>query len=926
MKKIIMGLGTIAATVAPIAAVISCGNSAIAKKQRGELDNVFIASNNAGSSNSSGTIQGAIEGTKAADADTIPKWYGKSRPDDHLKGTNEGIEITSRITGGHPKSPGINISDLWNWTPEYAEDGDASHFYGVGKRLDYVDANGQPTYTRGRSTLDPVINFLGQRPDYGFNRATIRNVQPRMFGGELKPSQSTFAKVTNMEGFVPKNGDTDLGFTPGISNDQQHPMSSPQYTDIDIPWNPGPHFDAKWESGERIDFMHRNGVPVLGTILMYPRPSTGEGERNIQVLCNPGPNHDFPVAKGLVELAHYYGFDGWFIDWELSNNIEPFLKALNDYSHKGEYEIQDGPKKGQVVKLADEYAATRRKFKYNGNKNLMVTNYWRDEITAKYSDYYYYPQNHGGLADVNHLKENWANAKGNGLLPHQSTAKQFMKDRYFYNNASNAPEDPLSRCRGIIGQYYWAARQANPTDANGQQNAMNQFSWWMWYYSSSSDIAVDEEMWSSYAGDPRVFDGPQSAAEIGDMTNYIWNDKKANDPALIEKINRFSVSNGFREHTSILGNKDWQTSFNYGNGMGFNLWGGQDIAKNVIGTSEKGWTNQKMVDMLPTYRWIVDWYDQNGNKETDLSLDANGKLAHRPITPYINNKTKHAYMGGSTLDFKGSLEANKSFVSKLYASNIPVENNDKFKIKIKNNWKTESDRIIPELALWTSNNKIAWDDFYKSDGSETDPLDANSKLGWADQHDGVHNAMHPLLKYQKDTRKGQNITQTFVQQSNVEDLGNGWLEVTYDLSSQVGKSIMDFGIKATSKGDKTLTKLSLGEMKFDAAADVTPDIAEIKNVKTDKIWNVSTNQFKKARISWETMSANNVDYDPSEIRNYYVFYKNDKGERTGLAWIGATPFAFLDKISKDADHQYVEILAVDYNNDIIYKQDAKVKL
>ena len=56
-----------------------------------------------------------------------------------------------------------------------------------------------------------------------------------MFGGELKPSQSTFAKVTNMEGFVPKNGDTDLGFTPGISNDQQHPMSSPQYTDIDIP-------------------------------------------------------------------------------------------------------------------------------------------------------------------------------------------------------------------------------------------------------------------------------------------------------------------------------------------------------------------------------------------------------------------------------------------------------------------------------------------------------------------------------------------------------------------------------------------------------------------------------------------------------------------------------------------------------------------
>lgn len=56
-----------------------------------------------------------------------------------------------------------------------------------------------------------------------------------MFGGAIKPSQSTLAKVTNMEGFVPKNGDTNLGFTGGLSNSEQHPMSSPQYVDIDIP-------------------------------------------------------------------------------------------------------------------------------------------------------------------------------------------------------------------------------------------------------------------------------------------------------------------------------------------------------------------------------------------------------------------------------------------------------------------------------------------------------------------------------------------------------------------------------------------------------------------------------------------------------------------------------------------------------------------
>lgn len=53
----------------------------------------------------------------------------------------------------------------------------------------------------------------------------------------------------------------------------------------------------------------------------------------------------------------------------------PFLKALQDYSHTGKYVIQSGPKAGQEVNLATENAAIRSKFKYNGDKNLLLTNY-----------------------------------------------------------------------------------------------------------------------------------------------------------------------------------------------------------------------------------------------------------------------------------------------------------------------------------------------------------------------------------------------------------------------------------------------------------------------------------------------------------------------------------------------------------------------
>lgn len=76
---------------------------------------------------------------------------------------------------------------------------------------------------------------MGGMPDLEFNKATIREVQPRMFGEQLKPSQSTFARVTNMNSYTPKNGDTDFGFNKGMNTSELNPLASSEYVDLDIP-------------------------------------------------------------------------------------------------------------------------------------------------------------------------------------------------------------------------------------------------------------------------------------------------------------------------------------------------------------------------------------------------------------------------------------------------------------------------------------------------------------------------------------------------------------------------------------------------------------------------------------------------------------------------------------------------------------------
>ncbi len=86
-----------------------------------------------------------------------------------------------------------------------------------------------------------------------------------------------------------------------------------------------------------IDAGHRNGVKVLGTIFFPPIQFGGQIGWVHDLVQRSGDT--FPVADKLIEVAEYYGFDGWFINQEtaggdaaLATDIRDLIRYVHDNS------------------------------------------------------------------------------------------------------------------------------------------------------------------------------------------------------------------------------------------------------------------------------------------------------------------------------------------------------------------------------------------------------------------------------------------------------------------------------------------------------------------------------------------------------------------------------------------------------------------
>lgn len=166
------------------------------------------------------------------------------------------------------------------------------------------------------------------------------------------------------------------------------------------------------------------------------------------------------------------------------------------------------------------------------------------------------------------------------------------------------------------------------------------------------------------------------------QTNPIWiYDSLSRDPRTSSK----AYSNFFQEKSGLKSD-NFSTSFEIGFGNKFDISGVSKF---------NGWANVGIQDFMPTYRYIIDEYDSNGNK-VDLSSK---NYIGRKVEAHIDSK-KDAYFGSNTLHYTGTLKPNEAFENKLYVTE--VDSNKQFKMIVSSKVANKT-----KLAIWKNKQDAA---------------------------------------------------------------------------------------------------------------------------------------------------------------------------------------------------------------------------
>jgi endo-beta-N-acetylglucosaminidase D/PKD repeat protein len=171
-------------------------------------------------------------------------------------------------------------------------------------------------------------------PDAAFNRSTIP-LQNRFIGEGVNPNATKDPKVMALSAL---NQGTSGVPSQGSNTFAANTFTYWQYVDKLVYWggSAGEGIIVP-PSADTIDAAHRNGVPIMGTVFFPPSVYGGKYEWVKQML-QQSSDGTFPAADKLIEVAKYYGFDGWFINQETEGGtaadaqlMKSFLSYLQDH-------------------------------------------------------------------------------------------------------------------------------------------------------------------------------------------------------------------------------------------------------------------------------------------------------------------------------------------------------------------------------------------------------------------------------------------------------------------------------------------------------------------------------------------------------------------------------------------------------------------
>lgn len=405
------------------------------------------------------------------------------------------------------------------------------------------------------------------------------------------------------------------------------------------------------------DAAHKNGVMSIATIFFS---NNDRGQQTYKQMLVKDANGKFPVAEKMIEMANYFGYDGYFFNQEEQNpNVDvadipdyiAFMQTIVDAglyvnwydslnTSTGSNSFQDTFTNNNIRMLYDNGKQTSHSFfanyTLNSTKITNSINFLNNFNTANATSFNMYDNYFAGIEAGSDGVDGAHWAQGNQNAVTRAMDSNGIPRTSYASLGTDFVHSDLDRDMGLKGDSN--ADYGNPKAFDYKHNTDYQ---WM--------TTVREQLWWSgpnlNPANTAVTTSNKGADVYADTTKF-----KGFAQALPEK--------------SSIGGSNFYTSFSVGRGMRYYKEG------QAVGEGE--WSNMSMQDTALTWQW---WQETNG---TELALDFDYGQGVKIDPSRQSYSPIGGYNGGNSLVINGKLDDEN--LIRLYKTDLELNANSKFDI------------------------------------------------------------------------------------------------------------------------------------------------------------------------------------------------------------------------------------------------------
>lgn len=487
-------------------------------------------------------------------------------------------------------------------------------------------------------------------PSAAYNLSSIP-LAKRADKSTLTPANATQDKNMNVVAISIMNASTSGNAPHGINTANANVFSYWQYIDKLVYWG-GSSGEGLiiTPSADVIDAAHTNGVPVLGTIF-FPQFEHGGKIEWLNDFLQKDDAGNFPIIGKLIEVAEYFGFDGWFVNQETQGS-ESDPNGLLTAEHAALMQ--------EFVKAFKAQAGDSLEIMWYDSMTVEGEMDWQDSLT-EHNQYALIDDEGNRVADSMFLNFNWTMRERSEEEIAERDADWQERYRTLWAELHDNPRlKGSNELAGELGLNPYDLYAGVDVQANGYDTPVS----WddlfapdgkpytslglycpSWTYFSADDFFTDYQkrellFWVNDKSDP---------FETTGATGQKW-----------KGVSTYAI-----EQTAIT-QLPFITNFNMGHGYSFFIDGEK--------VSEKDWNNRSMQDIMPTYRWHLE---QSGGSGLDATIDYGD-----------------AYYGGTSVRIFGKAVKDQPVLIKLYSAQLPMTDGVSFTVKAKGTLEADLNLVV----------------------------------------------------------------------------------------------------------------------------------------------------------------------------------------------------------------------------------------